>query len=96
LNTELLHLGFGNVLAINRVVAIVSPDSAPIKRMVQEGKAKGMYVDMTNGRRTKAVVVLDSGHIVLAAITPETIASRLKVSRAASAERSAESEPEGG
>ncbi len=77
MNTELIHVGFGNVLAVNRVVAIVSPGSAPTKRMIQEGKNKGILIDMTNGRRTKAVLVMDSGHIVLAAIAPETIAGRL-------------------
>jgi len=81
MNTELIHIGFGNVLAINRVIAMASPNSAPTKRMVQEGKASGMLIDMTNGRRTKAVLIMDSSHIVLAAIAPETIAGRLTVSR---------------
>lgn len=79
--TELIHIGFGNVLAINRVVAIISPNSAPIKRLLQEGKTKGLLVDMTSGRRTKAVLIMDSGHIVLAAIAPETIAGRLSSRR---------------
>ena len=77
MDTELIHVGFGNVLAVNRVIAIVSPGSAPTKRMVQGGREKGLVIDMTNGRRTKAVMVMDSGHIVLAAIAPETVASRL-------------------
>jgi hypothetical protein len=81
--TELLHIGFGNVLAIDRVVAIVSPGSAPSKRLVQEGKAARTIIDMTNGRKTKAVLVMDSGHIVLAALAPETIARRLVADRAA-------------
>lgn len=81
--TELIHVGFGNVLAINRVIAMSSPNSAPTKRLVQEGKTKGMLVDMTNGRKTKAVMIMDSGHIVLAAIAPETIAGRLTMSREA-------------
>ena len=81
MNTELIHVGFGNVLAVNRVIAIVSPTSAPTKRMVQQGRDKGVLVDMTNGRRTKAVLIMDSGHIVLAAIAPETIAGRLVSSR---------------
>ena len=81
MNTELIHVGFGNVLAVNRVIAIVSPTSAPTKRMVQQGRDKGVLVDMTNGRRTKAVLIMDSGHIVLAAIAPETIAGRLVASR---------------
>lgn len=78
---ELIHVGFGNVLAINRVLAMASPNSAPTKRLVQEGKNTGMLIDMTNGRKTKAVVIMDSGHIVLAAIAPETIAGRLTASR---------------
>ena len=81
MNTELIHVGFGNVLAVNRVIAMVSPTSARTKRMVQQGRDNGVLVDMTNGRRTKAVLIMDSGHIVLAAIAPETIAGRLVASR---------------
>ncbi len=81
MDTELIHIGFGNVLAVNRVIAMVSPNSAPIKRMVHQGRNGGMLVDMTNGRRTKAVLIMDSGHIVLAAIAPETIAGRLTATR---------------
>ena len=81
MKTELVHVGFGNIVAINKVVAIVSPGSAPVKRMMQEGKSKGLLVDMTSGRKTKAVLVMDSGHIVLAAIGPETIAGRVAASR---------------
>ncbi len=81
MNTELIHIGFGNVLAINRVIAMASPNSAPTKRLIQEGKSRGVLIDMTNGRRTKAVLIMDSGHIVLAAIAPETITGRLTVSR---------------
>jgi len=81
MTTELIHVGFGNVLAINKVIAMAPPNSAPTKRMVQEGKSTGMLIDLTNGRRTKAVLVMDSGHIVLAAIAPETIAGRLTASR---------------
>ena len=76
---ELVHVGFGNVLAMSRVIAIASPNSAPTKRTVQEGKNKGLLIDMTNGRRTKAVIFIDSGHIVLAALAPETITGRLQV-----------------
>ena len=81
MTTELIHIGFGNVLAINRVIAMAPPNSAPTKRMVQEVKNRGMLIDMTNGRRTKGVLIMDSGHIVLAAIAPETIAGRLTTSR---------------
>jgi len=76
--TELIHIGFGNVLAVNRVVAIISPGSAPTKRLIKELRGKGQIIDMTSGRRTKAVVMLDSGHLVLAAIAPETIAGRVE------------------
>jgi hypothetical protein len=79
---ELVHIGFGNILAMNRVIAIASPNSAPTKRTIHDGKNNGMLIDMTNGRRTKAVIFTDSGHIVLAALSPETIASRLQASRA--------------
>ena len=81
---ELVHAGFGNVLAMNRVIAISSPNSAPTKRTIQEGKTKGLLIDMTNGRRTKAVIFIDSGHIVLAALAPETITGRLQVTRGGS------------
>ena len=82
-NTELLHLGFGNILAINRVIAILSPGSGSVatRRLVQEGKSKGLCIDMKGGRRTRAILVMDTGHIVLAAINPETIAGRLAASR---------------
>jgi regulator of extracellular matrix RemA (YlzA/DUF370 family) len=78
---EPVHVGFGNILAVNRVIAIVSPNSAPTKRTIQEGRNKGLLIDMTNGRRTKAVIVTDSGHIILAALAPETIAGRLQLTR---------------
>ena len=79
--TELIHFSFGNYLPINRVVAIVSPNSAPIKRMIQEGRDNGLVIDMTNGRRTRTVLFMDSGHIILATIAPETIASRAAAGR---------------
>jgi regulator of extracellular matrix RemA (YlzA/DUF370 family) len=81
---ELVHIGFGNIVAMNRVVAIASPNSAPTKRTIQEGKNKGLLVDMTSGRRTKAVIIIDSGHIILAALAPETIAGRLQAIRGSS------------
>jgi regulator of extracellular matrix RemA (YlzA/DUF370 family) len=81
MNTELVHIGFGNILAVNRVIAVTSPNSAPTKRMVQEVRKGGMVIDMTSGRKTKAVLVLDSGHVVLAAIAPETIAGRVAAIR---------------
>ncbi|MFC2007206.1 DUF370 domain-containing protein [Chloroflexota bacterium] len=79
---ELVHIGFGNILVMNRVIALASPNSAPTRRTIQDGRNKGLLVDMTNGRRTKAVIYSDSGHIVLAALAPETIAGRLQASRA--------------
>ncbi len=82
--TELVHIGFGNILAMNKVIAIASPNSAPTKRTIQEGRNKGLLVDMTNGRRTKAVIFTDSGHIILAALAPETITSRSQMSRGGS------------
>lgn len=78
---EPVHVGFGNILAVNRVIAIVTPNSAPVKRFIQEGRNKGLLIDMTNGRRTKAVILTDSGHIILAALAPETIAGRLQSNR---------------
>ena len=81
---ELVHIGFNNIIVMNRVIAIASPNSAPTKRSIHEGRNKGLLVDMTNGRRTKAVIITDSGHIILAALAPETIAGRLQASRAES------------
>ena len=75
---ELVHIGFGNVIAMNRVVAIISPDSAPIRRLIQESRPQGHVIDVTYGRKTKAVIVMDSGHLVLSAIQPETIVGRLE------------------
>ncbi len=87
MSIELVHIGFGNILAINRVIAIASPNSAPTKRTIQEGRNKGLLIDMTSGRRTKAVIFTDSGHIILGALAPETIAGRLQVSRGGSLPR---------
>jgi hypothetical protein len=74
---QLVNVGFGNIVSANRIITIVSPESAPIKRMVQEAKDAKIAVDATCGRRTRAVVIMDSGHIILSAIQPETIAGRL-------------------
>ena len=81
MSTELVHVGFGNILAMDKVLAIVSPASAPIKRAVQAAKNKGLLIDLTSGRKTKAVIIMDNGHIVLIALNPETIASRAASSR---------------
>ena len=74
---QLINIGFGNIVSSNRIIAIVSPESAPIKRIVQEAKDDGMAVDATCGRRTRAVIIMDSGHVVLSAVQPETVAGRL-------------------
>ena len=74
---QLINIGFGNTVSANRIVAIVSPESAPRKRIVQEAKESGNAIDATCGRRTRAVVIMDSGHIVLSAVQPETVAGRL-------------------
>lgn len=75
---QLINIGFGNIVSANRIIAIVSPESAPIKRMVQEAKDKGTAIDATYGRRTRAVVIMDSGHIILSAVQPETVAGRFE------------------
>lgn len=73
---RLINIGFGNMIAAERIVAVVSPDSAPVKRLVQEARDARRVVDATQGRRTRAVVITDSDHVVLSAIQPETVASR--------------------
>jgi len=78
MSIELVHVGFNNVIVMNRVIAIASPNSAPTKRTVHDSRDKGLLIDMTNGRRTKAVIITDSGHIILSALTPETIAGRYR------------------
>jgi len=75
---KLINIGFGNMVSANRLVAIVSPESAPIKRIIQEGRERGVLIDATYGRRTRAVIIMDSDHIILSAIQPETVASRLE------------------
>jgi len=74
---QLINIGFGNIVSANRIISIVSPESAPIKRLVQEAKDSKMAIDATYGRRTRAVLVMDSGHIILSAVQPETVAGRL-------------------
>ena len=74
---KLVNIGFGNVIHAERIIAIVSPDSAPIKRMVQEGKDRGTVIDASFGRKTRAVIVMDSDHIVLSYLTVETVSSRV-------------------
>ena len=74
---KLINIGFGNMVSANRLVAIVSPESAPIKRTVQEAKDNGRLIDATYGRRTRAVIITDSDHVILSAIQPETVANRM-------------------
>jgi regulator of extracellular matrix RemA (YlzA/DUF370 family) len=73
---QLINIGFGNIVSANRVVAIVSPESAPIKRIVSDAKERGQLIDATYGRRTRAVIITDSSHVILSAIQPETVAHR--------------------
>ena len=73
---KLVNIGFGNLAAASRILSIVSPESAPIKCIIQESRDKGVLVDATFGRRTRAVIIMDSGHVILSAILPETIAGR--------------------
>ena len=74
---QLVNIGFGNIISAERIVAIVSPESAPIKRMIQEAKDDKTAVDATCGRRTRAVLVMDSGHMILSAVQPETVGGRI-------------------
>ena len=74
---KLINIGFGNMVSANRLVAIVSPESAPIKRIIQDAKERGSLIDTTYGRRTRAVIVTDSDHVILSAVQPETVANRL-------------------
>mgnify|MGYP002511020989 CR=1 FL=1 len=73
---KLINIGFGSMVAANRLLAIVEPDSAPIKRVIQEARDRGMLIDASYGRKTKAVILMDTDHVILSAITPETIAVR--------------------
>lgn len=77
MDIKLINIGFGNIVAANRIVAIVSPESAPIKRIIQESRDRGMLIDATYGRRTRAVIITDSDHVILSAVQPETVAHRL-------------------
>lgn len=74
---KLINIGFGNIVSASRLVAIVSPESAPIKRIIQEARDRGMLIDATYGRRTRAVIITDSDHIILSAVQPETVAHRM-------------------
>ena len=84
---KLINIGYGNMISSSRLLSIVSPESAPIKRIVQEARDRGMLIDATYGRRTRAVIIMDTDHVILSAIQPETIAGRL-------ADRNTEADPE--
>ena len=81
MNIQLINIGFGNIVSANRIIAIVSPESAPIKRIITEAREKGQLIDATYGRRTRAVIITDSSHVVLSAIQPETVAHRFVVDK---------------
>ena len=86
---RLINIGFGNMLAADRIVSVISPDSAPTKRLVQEARDRGRVIDATQGRRTRAVIVTDSEHVVLSAIQPETVAGRANARDAVTEDREA-------
>ena len=72
-----INIGFGNIVSSNRLIAVVSPESAPIKRIIQDARDNGRLIDATYGRRTRAVIIMDSGHVILSSVQPETVAGRL-------------------
>ena len=76
MNIQLVNIGFGNIVTANRVIAIVSPESAPIKRIISDAKDKKQLIDATYGRKTRAVIITDSNHIILSAVQPETVSQR--------------------
>ena len=76
---RLIHIGFGNIVNADKIISIVSPDAAPVKRMVQKAKEDGTSVDATQGRKTKAVIVMENGMVVLSALLPETISARTQI-----------------
>ncbi len=76
MSIQLINIGFGNMVSANRIIAVISPESAPVKRVISEARDKGLLIDATYGRKTRAVIIIDSSHVVLAAIQPETVANR--------------------
>lgn len=74
---KFINIGFGNIVSAHRLIAIVSPESAPIKRIIQDARDAGKLIDATYGRRTRAVIIMDSEHVILSAVQPETVANRL-------------------
>ena len=92
MDIKLVNIGFGNIVSANRIVAIVSPESAPIKRIVAEARDRGSLIDATYGRRTRAVIIADSDHVILSAVHPETVANRLYRGSASEAEGEGDAE----
>ena len=86
MSIKLINIGFGNIVSAGRIIAIVSPESAPIKRVISEARDRGVLIDATYGRRTRAVIVADSGHIILSEVQPETVKHRLQAREAAPAD----------
>ena len=76
MNVKLINIGFGNIVSASRLIAIISPESAPVKRIIQEARTQGRLIDATYGRKTRAVVIMDSNHIILSAVQPETVSNR--------------------
>lgn len=81
MDIKLVNIGYGNLVSANRIIAVVSPESAPIKRIVQDAKARNTSIDVTFGRKTRSVIIMDSDHVILSAVQPETIAYRLSNSK---------------
>ncbi len=81
MDIKLVNIGYGNLVSANRIIAVVSPESAPIKRIVQDAKSRNTSIDVTFGRKTRSVIIMDSDHIILSAVQPETIAYRLSNSK---------------
>jgi regulator of extracellular matrix RemA (YlzA/DUF370 family) len=86
MDIKLINIGFGNIVSAGRVVAIVAPESAPIKRIISDARDRGQLIDATYGRRTRAVIITDSNHVVLSAIQPETVAHRFMIHKDALSE----------
>jgi len=76
MSIKLINIGFGNIVSANRIITIISPESAPVKRLIQDARERGTLIDATYGRRTRAVMIMDSDHVILVAVQPETVASR--------------------
>lgn len=77
MNTNFINIGYGNIVSTNKIVSIVNPESAPIKRLISEARERGVLIDATHGRKTRGVIVTDSNHVILSAVQPETVVHRL-------------------